>query len=246
MNLLEEEQDLEEQTNKYNLKPFLREKGKAYSESFDSEYQELVTELHAQLLLYKRMTIPMAVGVLLNRTNLEEILNFLDWVIDNSIELWDKEKEQIVIKEPLEPEEETKLHQFKYPLPMVVKPEKLERNSDTGYMFSAPSSIICRRNTPDFDVNLDHINRVNSVAYDINLDVVNNTKAKRENMQLSDRKYVQNQNIIASALSGVPIYFTHKYDKRGRFYPVGYYLNYQGDDKQKAMLFFHKKSKLEP
>lgn len=245
MNLLEEEQDLEEQTNKYNLKPFLREKGSAYAESFN-EYQELVTELHAQLLLYKRMTIPMIVGVLLNRTNLEEILNFLNWVIDNSVELWDEGREELVIKEPLEPEEETKLHQFKYPLPMVVKPEKIEKNNDTGYIFSAPSSIVCRRSTPDFDVNIEHINRVNSVAYEINLNIVSNTKAKRESMELSDRKYLQNQNIIASALSEVPIYFTHKYDKRGRFYPVGYYLTYQGDDKQKAMLFFHKKSKLEP
>ena len=245
MDLLEEEQELEEKTNKYNFMHFLREKGKEYAESF-KENQELIAELHAQLLLYKRMTIPMIVGVLLNKTNLKEILNFLDWVIDNSVELWDEEKEQLVIKEPLEPEEETKLHQFKYPLPMVVKPEKVEKNNNTGYMFSAPSSIVCRRSTPDFDVNLSHINRVNSVAYEINLDVVNNTKAKRESIKLSDRKYVENQNIIANALAEIPIYFTHKYDKRGRFYPVGYYLTYQGDDKQKAMLFFHKKSKLEP
>lgn len=245
MDLLEEEQALEETTNKYNLMPFLREKGKAYSESF-GEYQELITELHAQLLLYKRMTVPMIVGVLLNKAELGDILNFLNWVIDNSVELWDEEEEKLIIKEALEPEEEAKLHQFKYPLPMVFKPKKLEKNNDTGYMFSSPSSIIFRRNTPNFDVNLDHINRVNSIAYKINLDVVNNTQAKRESMNLSDKKYVSNQTAIATALAEVPIYFTHKYDKRGRFYPIGYYLNYQGDDKQKAMLFFLKKSKLEP
>lgn len=39
-------------------------------------------------------------------------------------------------------------------------------------------------------------------------------------------------------------YLTHRYDKRGRIYPTGYWINYQGNDFAKALIEFAEPEKL--
>jgi DNA-directed RNA polymerase len=59
-------------------------------------------------------------------------------------------------------------------------------------------------------------------------------------------KYDQSSKDVMHALMGIRdrFWLTHKYDRRGRTYCVGYHINYQGTSWNKAVVEFANKEEL--
>ena len=148
------------------------------------------------------------------------------------------------------------LDRFQYPLPMVVRPRHITNNSQTGYLASgANGSVILKNNHTDDDVCLDHLNRMNSIKLCINLDTAIMVKNKWRNLDKpregelhSDyqkrvkafEKYTNHayQVMALTCKEGNEFYLTHRYDKRGRVYAQGHYINPQGTEWNKAVCEF--------
>lgn len=143
------------------------------------------------------------------------------------------------------------LDRFQFPLPMVVPPQPVRSNTQTGYMLSR-GSVILRDNHTEDDVYLDHLNRMNAIPLVVNRDVLasiqnswkNIDKAKPgESPQDFDKrrrafdKFNRTAQDVIDALTalGETHYITHRYDKRGRTYCVGYHVNPQGNSWNKAI-----------
>ena len=151
---------------------------------------------------------------------------------------------------------QTELDRFQYPLPMVVRPRHLTKNTDTGYLASgAVGSVILKNNHTDDDVCLDHLNRVNRMKLCINLDTAITVKNKwrnldkpREDEQHSEyqkrvkafEKYTNHAYQVMALVckEGNEFYLTHRYDKRGRVYAQGHYINPQGTEWNKSCIEF--------
>lgn len=148
------------------------------------------------------------------------------------------------------------LDRFQYPLPMVVRPKHLTKNTQTGYLASgATGSVILKNNHTDDDVCLDHLNRMNKVKLTLNLDTAIMVKNKWRNLDKpregesyfdyqkrvkAFEKYTNHAYNVMSTLlkEGNEFYITHRYDKRGRVYAQGHYINPQGTEWNKACVHF--------
>lgn len=143
---------------------------------------------------------------------------------------------------------------YQYPLPMIVPPEPVKTNQNTGYM-SIPGSIILKKNHHEDDVCLDHINRVNAIPLKLNTDVVAFLQNKWKRLDkrkpgesVADfmerrkafHKFDESSRAVIKAIlaAGEQFWLTHKYDKRGRVYCQGYHITYQGNDWCKACIEF--------
>ena len=237
---------LETELNKYQLLPYLRERVADIPIPFEksSIEAEIAKDILAQLLFYKRTTPDVLVGLLYKRfPNTEVVLSVLDALIEQDY-LDYTERHQIVTKFSLPQEEENKLQTLMYPLPLVVPPLPLKRNSDSGYWYAARTCLVLRSSFMKGDINLDHLNRVNAISFRINKEVLSNRKhtPKKELPTVQDRanwqKFVEQQEQVAKFYEDTPFYLTHKYDKRGRIYCQGYHISYQGDDFTKALVEF--------
>lgn len=142
-----------------------------------------------------------------------------------------------------------------YQLPMVIKPKLLNCNSDTGYIGSCAVGSILQNNAylPDsYDLNLDHLNQVNSIPLTLVHSVIDNipqlppTRSKDETAKefnvklLTYGKYIKYSD-VGMAEIGEKFYLTHGYDRRGRIYTRGYHFTYQGADHNKASIAFANK-----
>lgn len=162
----------------------------------------------------------------------------------------------------ISPELQAKIDQFQYPLPMIEEPNKVTHNKQTGYQ-TIPGSVILKNNHHEDDVCLDHINRVNKVPLKLNADVVafmqntwkNLDKKKPDETQdeyeIRLKAFQKFDWVSRDVLAGIlaqnnKFWLTHKYDKRGRTYTMGYQINYQGNDWQKACVEFSESEPLNP
>lgn len=161
--------------------------------------------------------------------------------------------QEIVIRCHLPAEIQAEIDQFQYPLPMIIEPQKLKTNSDTGYI-SVRGSVILKDNHHWGDVCLDHINRSNAIKLSINLKTVQMVQNSWKDLdhQREDEdfdsyqkrvkafeKYDRNSRGVIEAIAVLDpeaIYLTHKYDKRGRTYAQGYHINTQGNDWNKSII----------
>jgi len=144
------------------------------------------------------------------------------------------------------------LDRFQFPLPLVIPPKELTDNKSNGY-YVGKGSVILRQNHHDNDVCLDHLNRMNKVRFTINQDVsrmVKNrwksldrmkqgdTRQKFEQRKRAFEKYDRTaKDVMAFVMEESDvIHLTHNYDKRGRTYCIGYHVNYQGTEWNKAVI----------
>jgi DNA-directed RNA polymerase len=139
-------------------------------------------------------------------------------------------------------------------LPMIIEPEEITNNKDTGYVCITGSHIIMgdKINRHNKEICLDHINRLNKIPLTINKEVIsfmkNKWKTKRtdtkEDLQKKDKALTLFNNQCKSVYNKLnkfeKMYLTHKYDKRGRTYCVGYHINYMGNEYQKSVVELHK------
>ena len=186
-------------------------------------------------------------------------------VICNATDLLEafRTKDSTVMIQPCIDLDEELLNCLKYRFylpPMLVKPNKLRANTDSGYLTQSSSLILGGAyNHHERNISLDVLNTLNGNVYEIDSDFVKQFKEEWHKSDLSYEEfkelskaekdlhrmdeetwneYREQCDAIYDQLikHGNKFHFTHKVDKRGRVYSQGYHLNPQGKAYKKAML----------
>lgn len=166
---------------------------------------------------------------------------------------YDPKRGEFIVKYELSDDVQEELDRFQFPLPMVVPPRPIRSNTDTGHITGKSKSVVLRGNHTEDDVCLDHLNRMNRIALSIDLDTVKMVKNRWRNLdkQKDDEtredfekrkkafeKFDRCSRDVIDLLTEHDNrhYMTHRYDKRGRVYCMGYHINYQGTPWNKAIV----------
>jgi len=214
-------------------------------------------DLLVQMVLHKRANLPTLVGALRKNFggNCQNTADALTEALHADLVDWNPATKQFIVKFGISPDVQEDLDRYQYPLPMVVEPLTLKKNTDTGY-YTSQNSVILRQNHHEEDVCLDHLNAVNKTKFRINQQVANTVKNTWRNLdkpkadeevgeyqkrvkafEKYDRTAHDVMDHLGLATEG-EFYLTHKYDKRGRTYCQGYVVNYQGTQWNKAVIEF--------
>ncbi len=212
--------------------------------------------LLVQMALHKRCDLKTLIGLLrpFANNNGQAAADLLDTCINIGLVYYDGTKEQFVVRFEIPEALQEELDRFQFPLPMVIEPLPVTHNKQSGYV-TKHGSIILRNNHHDDDVCLDHINRVNKIPFKIdevvarlvknewrNMDKPKEGESKQEfeKRKRAFEKYDRVAHDVLGLLTqeGNHFYLTHKYDKRGRIYCVGYHVSYQGAPWNKAVIAF--------
>ena len=141
----------------------------------------------------------------------------------------------------------TKLHKLKYLPPMVCEPNAVISDVDTSHITTIRPLVLSGRKK-DFNLNLEHINTMNSIALSLDLNILR--YEEESNKELDTIKKVNQFNLIKdSSLTvyneivelGNKFYLTHNFDDRNRCYSAGYHINIQSTDYKKALINLHHK-----
>ena len=209
----------------------------------------------AHIALHKRANFPTMLG--LTKHHFDSLQACSDALLDMAKKdflNWDERVQQFIVRFGYDAKVQAELDQYQYPLPMLVKPKEVTHNLETGYL-TIPGSMILKNNHHNDDICLDHINTLNSIEFSLNTEVVHtiNNNWKGVDKQKPGESYstfkqrVNNflkytstaKDIIAAIfINGNKFHLTHKYDKRGRTYSMGYHVNYQGNSWNKATINF--------
>lgn len=227
---------------------------------------ELGIDLLIQMVLHKRTTLPILVGIL--RRHFEPLPNASQLTADMlykcaEVDLvsWDEVSQRFIIEFDICKDVQEEIARYQYPLPMVIAPEPVTNNRENGYLVSR-GSIILKNNHHDDDVCLDHINRMNAIKFTIdddtafmianewrNLDKPKDGESKSDyekRLRAFEKFDTTSKTVISKVVSlGNEIHFTHRYDKRGRTYCQGYHCNYAGTSWSKAIIQFADKELVE-
>jgi len=210
-------------------------------------------DLLVQMALHKKASLQTLIGLLIKHFN--DAQTTADMLLKASLaDLvdWDPTIKMFIVKFEITQEVQDDLDRFQYPLPMVVEPRDIKKNTDTGY-FLNQGSVILRNNHHADDVCLDHLNRMNKIKLTINADTAQMIKNKWKNLdkckegetredfekrKKAFKKYDRTAKDVMKVLMehSDHFYITHKYDKRGRVYCQGYHVNYQGTPWNKAVV----------
>lgn len=218
-------------------------------------HEKLGMAVLVQMALRKRCQLTTLVGLVRNfMPTAQAAMDEVHKCVEAGLITWSGT--EFITKFTMPADVQAELDGFQYPLPMVVRPKHLTKNTQTGYLASgATGSIILKGNHTDDDVCLDHLNRMNRVKLCINLNTAIMVKNKwrnldkprdgESNMDYQKRvkafeKYTNHayQVIALTCKEGNEFYLTHRYDKRGRIYAQGHYINPQGTEWNKACVEF--------
>jgi hypothetical protein len=130
--------------------------------------------------------------------------------------------------------------------PMVVEPEKVTSNSDTGYLTFKSSLMLGRGNHHDGDLCLDAINIANSVGLRLDTNFLSKVempctfevKTQQQQDQWSHFKRMTYKIMLLLAKNNNKFWLTHRVDKRGRIYSMGYHVSTQSNAFGKASIEF--------
>lgn len=269
MNTRREHQlELEKLYDKNQLMPRVRQ---AFRDCERLDFAQLMSELNipdkfgfdmlAQMAVRKRANVPTLVGCLRHHCETsQEVASLLEIAVVNNMVEWSSRDQQFIVIYGIAPALQEELDRFQFPLPMVIKPELVEDNLDTGYL-TERASVVLRDNYTDDDVCLDHLNRINGTKYALNLDVAltiqnrwRHLDKKKPDETWEDfkkrKKAFEKYDAVAKDViqlllkEGNELYLTHRYDKRGRTYCMGFHITYQGTDWNKAIIEFADKEVL--
>lgn len=219
-------------------------------------------DLLCQMVLHKRANLETLVGLLHkhfgdSRAALQDCADMILKAAQADLMDWHELSQKFVIRIDVTDDVRADIDRYQYPLPLVVAPKGVFKNSDTGY-YTSGGSIILKNNHHEDDVCLDHINRVNQIKLRLNPDTAIMVKNQWRNLdkpkeceskeEFEARKKAFEkydivsrevmENILMLTEDG-GFWLTHKYDKRGRTYAQGYHVNPQGNAWNKAMVEFH-------
>lgn len=239
------ERILEEDMCKYQLMPYLRDIARTLDISLEGIKKDIAIELLAYMIFYKYKEVEVIIGLLYGRfKDINKIIEVMEHLITEDDLLDCNDYKVLITKFKIIPPEAEKLSSMLYPLPLVIPPAILKKNSDTGYHYMPKKCVVLKSKYTPLDVNLDHINRVNSIPLRINTDVIDNCAnlPKKELINQKDKqnwnRFVRQQREIVNFYKGSPFYLVHRYDKRGRVYCQGYHVSYQSCDYTNACVEF--------
>lgn len=258
--LLVHQCELERLFNKNQTIPRIR---KEFQEAGQANFSEYIQakgipltfglDLLVQMALHKRASISILVGILHKHFNTpQETVDMLLKAAEADLIDWCAITEHFIVKFTISDDVQEELDRFQFPLPMVVPPAILKKNTDSGYILSN-SSVILRNNHHEDDVCLDHVNRMNAIKFTINMDTAKMIKNRWKNLDKAKEgesraefqrrvkafaKYNRTALEVMELITvhGNEFYLTHRYDKRGRVYCQGYHVNYQGTAWNKAVV----------
>jgi hypothetical protein len=253
-NMVETQRNLEELFHRNQLLDVLREQ---FEPLTDDPFK---LDCVVQIYLHKQADVPTMVGLFSPKWGTpQEVAEMLKEVVEDDLIDFDMESMKFVLKYEITADVEEQLANYQFPLPMIVPPRKVENNHmGSGYIDRRGRIILNGSDVFDEeDVCLDHINRANSVGLTLNMNVI---ASEEGHMILPKRKvgepfedfqkrqkqakvfYENSMNVMQGLLTlGNEFWLTHKYDRRGRTYCVGYHVNSQGTDYNKAVLELSKK-----
>lgn len=226
--------------------------------------EDFALDLLTQMILHKRCDLPTLVGTLKRHAenSLQDVVDGINVALDYNLLSYDEMTQKFIVNIDISPEVQLELDTYQYPFPMIIPPNVVKNNRSSGYL-TIDTPIILKNNTHDDDVVLDHINRANSVPFRINADVAHFIQNKWKNIDKKKEgetiwefqkrkrafdKYDQTAKAVIDMLNEVTdvIYFTHRYDFRGRIYCQGYHLNYAGNAWNKACVELYNQEPLNP
>lgn len=251
------QKNLEELYSKHQLLPVLREQFAPLSED------PFTIDVIIQIYLHKQADLPTMVGLFSPKWGTpQEVANMLANCVEADMLDFDMKTKRFSLIYGITEDVEDMLARYQFPLPMVVQPKKVTNNHmGSGYMNQGGRIILNGSDVfDDEDVCLDHINRANSVGLTLNMNVVaseegymippvrkigedfEDFRKRKKQMEIFYNHSLEVMQGVAAL--GNEIWLTHKYDRRGRCYCVGYHVNSQGTDYNKAVLDLVKKEKI--
>lgn len=265
MELQEIQQYLEENINRASSKKMLIEiiEKKIKIDPPENLNKNIILDILCAITLYKRIKIPTLLGMFYKyckNNNIEEytqlLCDHLGYLCSIYTAYVDFDRSEVITNITLDPEEKKVMDAFMYPLPLVVEPKTIHKNSNTGYHYSDKGSIMLRDKPPKEDLNIDFINIINKIPLKItsSKEVLQmepqwkhcdfnegEVDQKRFNFTLFKNNF---KDLVFKYSQFSKFYLTWKYDHRGRSYSQGYYINIQGIDIQKASIELAEPEKL--
>lgn len=219
-------------------------------------------DLLVQMALYKRTDVSTLVGLL--RRHLKDSQKTADMImkcVEADLLDYNPDLKQFIVVFEISDDVQEELDRYQFPLPMVVPPRPVSSNRCTGYILGS-GSMLLQNNHHDMDICLDHINRMNRIPFTIDTDTAKMIKNKWRNLdrrkdgetsadfnarKKAFEKYDRVSKDVIGKLTelGNTHYMTHRYDKRGRVYCMGYHVNYQGTAWNKAVIQLAEKELVE-
>ena len=208
--------------------------------SSEEEELPIIRKILLVTLLHRKCT-PSTVITAIQKyfKDLQEAANYLELCI-TTYDIIDWDQQYIYTKITTTQEAQTHIDRYGFPLPLIIKPKQLTCNTDTGYYSDKPGTVLQKRATTEYDVNLDFLNQVNSIPLEFNEDLLAKiplAKPKEVKQLAAHTKFVKHLS-HSRALLTKTIYLTHGYDRRGRVYARGFHYSPQGSDWNKATLSF--------
>ena len=210
--------------------------------SSDEEELPIIRKILLVTLLHRKCT-PSTIITAIQKyfKDLQEAANYLELCI-TTYDIIDWDQQYIYTKITTTQEAQNHIDRYGFPLPLIIKPKQLTCNTDTGYYSDKQGTVLQKRATTEYDVNLDFLNQVNSIPLEFNEDLLAKiplAKPKEVKQLAAHTKFVRAL-AHSRALLTKTIYLTHGYDRRGRVYARGHHYSYQGCDWNKATLSFRK------
>ena len=138
------------------------------------------------------------------------------------------------------------IHQTKYLPPMICNPKTVYKNSDSAYLSTKSSLILGRGTYHNEEICLDSINRFNQIPLTLNVDLLKTYSEEPTSPAILEDadKYRQWEEMVRDSYvvykdlvkQGNEFYLTHKVDKRGRTYAIGYHVSTQANSFRKAIV----------
>lgn len=254
----ETQHSLETLFSKYQLLPVLREE---FSSIVSPTIMEdlgvppaMATEALVQIYLHRQADPATMVGILSPKYGEPQIVadKLLLLVLHDYID-FDEVQDRFMVKFDVSDDIKAMLDLYQYPLPMVIKPEIIKDNHDSGYLtIKTPVVLNGSKYFDDMDMCLDHLNRANSVALSMDFGVIKSAEGKflkpvraiGEDFDEFQKRVRQANTFYTTSVEAMEsleslsdeIYLAHRYDRRGRVYASGYHISTQGDDYRKAVL----------
>lgn len=257
--------------SKKQIRKILREEFKEFftEEEYKENKRKVETQLDILGILAQQEHIyfDTIIEMLVEKENIQESKELLaDWVFElaecNLLELEPvKSNVKIWAKYGLDEETEELINRLKSLPPMIVKPLETNtkgNNRGSGYLTIDSDSLILNDNHHNKDIDSKFLDLVNSVEYSLNQDIITNIrncwgdlfneetnkltveyKQKLQSFEEFEKYSIQFMAMLINQDN--KFWFTHKYDKRGRIYPMGYWVSYMGNSYQKACIEFKNK-----